>query len=164
LLTGEKAISLTRTDESKSLATYFIQSVDENNLFDIIDSQVLKEGKKEEIIEVVNLAKRCLNLNGKKRPTMKEVAMELELVQMLQKAPKLQQNYEELEYVQEEMHGSWDVVASSTISTSSVDVQPLLSSQSVWISICLMSCCRLHNLQFMFYSNSYLKKSSKNMD
>jgi hypothetical protein len=57
---------------------------------------------------------------------MKEVAMELELVQMLQKAPKLRQNYEELEYVQAEMHGSWDVVASSTISTSSVDVQPLL--------------------------------------
>ncbi|XP_057998157.1 wall-associated receptor kinase-like 2 [Hevea brasiliensis] len=35
----------------------------------------------EEIIEVANLAKRCLNLNGKKRPTMKEVAMELEGIQ-----------------------------------------------------------------------------------
>jgi len=131
LLTGEKAISSTRTQESKSLATYFIQSVDENNLFDIIDSQVLKEGKKEEIILVANLAKRCLDLNGKKRPTMKEVSMELEAVQMLQKAPKLQQIYEELEYVQAEMHGPWDVVASSTISTLSVDAQPLLSSQSV---------------------------------
>jgi serine/threonine protein kinase len=131
LLTGEKAISSTRTQESKSLATYFIQSVDENNLFDIIDSQVLKEGKKEEIIAVANLVKRCLNLNGKKRPTMKEVAMELESIQMLQKSPNLQQNYEELEYVQAEMHGPWDVVTSSTISTSSVDAQPLLSSQSV---------------------------------
>jgi hypothetical protein len=30
---------------------------------------------------------------------MKEVTMELEAVQMLQKAPKLQQNYNELEYV-----------------------------------------------------------------
>jgi hypothetical protein len=123
LLTGEKTIFSTRTQESKSLATYFIQSVDENNLFDIIDSQVLKEGKKEEIIVVTNLVKRCLNLNNKKRPTMKEVAMELEtwsqFNQMLQKAPNLEQNYEELEYVQTEMHGPWDVVASSTISTSS---------------------------------------------
>ncbi|XP_062166433.1 wall-associated receptor kinase-like 10 [Alnus glutinosa] len=127
LLTGEKAISSTRTQESKSLATYFIQSVDENNLFDIIDSQVLKAGKKEEIIVVANLVKRCLDLNGKKRPTMKEVAMELEAIQMLQKAPNLEQNYEELEYVQAEMHGPWDVT-SSTISTSSVDARPLLSS------------------------------------
>jgi hypothetical protein len=38
LLTREKAIFSTRTQESKSLATYFIQSVDENNLFDIINS------------------------------------------------------------------------------------------------------------------------------
>jgi serine/threonine protein kinase len=45
LLTGEKAISSTRTQESKSLATYFIQSV-ENNLFDIVDSQVLKKARK----------------------------------------------------------------------------------------------------------------------
>jgi hypothetical protein len=36
---------------------------------------------------------------GEKLPTMKEVTMELEAVQMLQKAPKLQQNYNELEYV-----------------------------------------------------------------
>jgi hypothetical protein len=46
----------------------------------------------------------------------------------LQKAPNLQQNYEELEYVRAEMYESWDVVPSSTMSTSSVDVQPLLSS------------------------------------
>jgi hypothetical protein len=39
--------------------------VDENNLFDIIDSQVLKECKKEQIIAVANLAKRCLDIKGK---------------------------------------------------------------------------------------------------
>ncbi|XP_062165040.1 wall-associated receptor kinase-like 22 [Alnus glutinosa] len=104
LLTNEKAISSTRTQESKSLATYFIKSMEENNLFDIIDSRVLKEGKKEEIIAVANLTNRCLNLNGKKRPTMKEVAIELEAVQMLQKTPNLQQNYEELQDVQAKMY------------------------------------------------------------
>jgi hypothetical protein len=57
--------------------------------------------------------------------------MELEAVQMLQKAPNLQQNYEELEYVRAEMYEPWDVVPSSTMSTSSLDVQLLLSSQSV---------------------------------
>jgi hypothetical protein len=60
---------------------------------------ILKEGKKEEIVVVAHLAKRFLYLNRKKRPTMKEVAKELETVQMLQKAHNLQQDYEELEYV-----------------------------------------------------------------
>ncbi|XP_059446758.1 wall-associated receptor kinase-like 10 [Corylus avellana] len=130
LLTGEKAISSTMTQESRSLATNFIQSIEENNLFGIIDSRVLKEGKKEDIIVVANLAKRCLDLNGKKRPTMKEVAMELEIVQMPQKTPNLQQNYEELEYDRAEMYEPWDAEPKSTMSTSSVDAQPLLSSQS----------------------------------
>jgi len=58
---------------------------------------------------------------------MKEVAMELEAVQMFQKAPKLQQNYEESEYDQAEMYKSWDV-ATSTMSTLSINAQPLLSS------------------------------------
>jgi serine/threonine protein kinase len=127
LLTSEKAISSTRTKEFKSLATYFIQSVEENNLFDIIDSQVLKEGKKEEIIPVANLAKRCLDLNGKKRPTMREVAIELEGIRMLQNASKVQQNYEEHEYVQEDMYKPWDASTSSTMSALSIDTQPLVS-------------------------------------
>jgi serine/threonine protein kinase len=131
LLTGEKAISSTRTQECRSLATYFIQSDGGEQFVYIIDSRVLKEGKKEEIIAVANLAKRCLNLNGKKRPTMKEVAKELEAIQMLEKAPNLQQNYEELEYVPAEMYEPLDDVPSSTMSTSSVDTQALLSSQSV---------------------------------
>jgi serine/threonine protein kinase len=124
LLTGEKAISSTRTQEPKSLTTHFIESIEDNNLFDILDSRVLMEGKKEDIIAVANLTKRCLYLNGKKRPTMKEVAMELEAVQILQKAPNLQQNYEGLEYVRAEMYEPRDVVPSSTMSISSLDVQP----------------------------------------
>ncbi|KAE8076189.1 hypothetical protein FH972_014853 [Carpinus fangiana] len=131
LLTGEKAISSTKTQESRSLATNFINSIEENNLFSIIDSLVLKEGKKEAISAVANLAKRCLNLNGKKRPTMKEVVKELEAIQTLEKTPNLQQNYEELEYVPTETYEPLDDVPSSTMSTSSMDTQALLSSQSV---------------------------------
>jgi surface polysaccharide O-acyltransferase-like enzyme len=101
--------------------------VEKNNLFDIIDNRVLNEGKKEEIIAIANLVKLCLNLNGKKRHTMKEVMMELEAIQMLQNAPKLKQNYEGLEYDQTEMYTSWDV-ATSTMSTLSIDAQSLLSS------------------------------------
>ncbi|KAF3969645.1 hypothetical protein CMV_006582 [Castanea mollissima] len=116
LLTGEKAISSTRTKECRSLATYFIHSMEENNLFDIIDAQVMKEAKQEEIIAVANLAKMCLNMKGKKRPTMKEVAMQLEVVQTLQKTPNVQQNHEEVEYAGTEMYKQWDAVSTSTMS------------------------------------------------
>ncbi|KAK0589876.1 hypothetical protein LWI29_019556 [Acer saccharum] len=97
LLTGQKAISSTRSQDNKSLATHFIVSMVENNLFDILDPEVIKVSKKEEIMTVANLAKRCLNLNGKERPTMKEVAMVLEGIQASQKESNVQQNYEEVE-------------------------------------------------------------------
>ncbi|KAM2012513.1 hypothetical protein ACFX1T_024370 [Malus domestica] len=56
--------------------------MDENRLFDILDARVLKDARKEEIIVFANLARRCLNLNGKKRPTMKEVEVELQGIQL----------------------------------------------------------------------------------
>ncbi|KAD7478337.1 hypothetical protein E3N88_01473 [Mikania micrantha] len=40
--------------------------------------QIATEGTREELMVAANLAMRCLNLNGKYRPTMKEVASELE--------------------------------------------------------------------------------------
>uniref|UniRef100_A0A6N2KGX0 Protein kinase domain-containing protein n=1 Tax=Salix viminalis TaxID=40686 RepID=A0A6N2KGX0_SALVM len=76
LLTGQKAISFTRSEEQgRSLATYFLMAMESNCLFDIIDPQVVKQGKKEELLMVASLARRCLRLNGKERPTMKEVTM-----------------------------------------------------------------------------------------
>ncbi|XP_050261098.1 wall-associated receptor kinase-like 3 isoform X2 [Quercus robur] len=132
LLTGEKAISSTRTKECRSLATYFIHSM-ENNLFDIIDAQVMKDAKQEEIIAVANLAKMCLNMKGKKRPTMKEVAMQLEAVQTLKNTPNVQQNHEEVEYAKTEMYEQWDAISTSTMSgadsgvASSSSSRPLLS-------------------------------------
>ena len=106
--------------------------MEENNLLDIIDAQVTKDSKREEIMAVANLAKMCLNLSGKKRPTMKEVAMQLEAIQSLQTTPNVQQNYEEVEYVRSEMYEQWDVISTSTMSgadsgvASSSDAHPLL--------------------------------------
>ena len=39
--------------------------MEENNLFDIIDAQVMKDAKKEEIIVVANLAKNVFELDWK---------------------------------------------------------------------------------------------------
>ncbi|KAG2716016.1 hypothetical protein I3760_03G105000 [Carya illinoinensis] len=121
LLTGEKAISSIRTEDTKGLASFFIRSMEENNLFDILDDRVLKEGEKE-VVVVANLAKRCLNLSGKKRPTMKEVSMELAAIQTLRKGISNlhQQKYEEFENVRTEMYEQW-VGSTSTTLTSCVD-------------------------------------------
>ncbi|XP_062026381.1 putative wall-associated receptor kinase-like 16 [Rosa rugosa] len=139
LLTGQKPVSVTRSQESRSLATYFLISMEQNCLFDIIDAQVMKDGGKEEITKVANIARRCLNLNGKNRPTMKEVAAELEEVRSTIKSSdhvgqiKLA---EEGDFRAHEIttKAYWDVVSTSTGpftdggTGSSCDVQPLLFS------------------------------------
>ncbi|KAG6716984.1 hypothetical protein I3842_04G075700 [Carya illinoinensis] len=135
LLTGEKAISSSRTRDTNSLAAFFVSSMEGNNLFDILDNQVLKEAEKEKVIAVANLAKRCLNLNRNERPSMREVAMELEANQMSPKISNPQEKYREIEYVRTEISKQYDVVSISTTSgmdgiltTSSLDSQPLILS------------------------------------
>ncbi|KAJ6354925.1 hypothetical protein OIU77_005512 [Salix suchowensis] len=77
-IAAEKAISFTRSEEQgRSLATYFLMTMESNCLFDILDPQVVKQGKKEDLLMVASLARSCLRLNGKERPTMKEVIMVL---------------------------------------------------------------------------------------
>ncbi|THG04092.1 hypothetical protein TEA_025414 [Camellia sinensis var. sinensis] len=133
LLTGQKAISSTRSQEGRSLATYFIQSMEENRLLDILDPKILKDGRREEIMVVAHLANRCLNLNGKKRPTMKEVAVELEGIKMSQ-GGMTQQNYVEVEYNKTDLTEAWEIASmstgtfsgSGTSTTLPFDVQPLL--------------------------------------
>ncbi|XP_008229710.2 PREDICTED: wall-associated receptor kinase-like 22 [Prunus mume] len=135
LLTGEKPVSLARSPEVRGLVAYFNFSMEENRLFDIVDAQVKEEGVTEDILAVATLAKRCLDLSGKRRPTMKEVAMELEGIQKSVKASNLQQNQEEVEYVRNEVicDCPWDVASESTGSgfdggtASSKDSLPLLS-------------------------------------
>ncbi|KAK4784886.1 hypothetical protein SAY86_019254 [Trapa natans] len=78
LLTGQKPVSSTRTNEGRSLALYFMISMENNLLLDILDAPVKEQGREEDITAVARLAKRCLNLKGRKRPTMKEVLIELE--------------------------------------------------------------------------------------
>ena len=122
LLTGEKPVFSTRSEEGRSLSAYFILSMNKNHLFDILDDQVKKEGDKEEVIIVANLAKRCLHLNGKKRPTMREVVTEL---QGIRKTSDNQQNYEELQYARRE-----EIEASGVSFTSTQSCFEIASSSS----------------------------------
>ncbi|KAL3754912.1 hypothetical protein ACJRO7_002060 [Eucalyptus globulus] len=121
LLTGEKPISQGRAEEGRNLAMYFVISMEENRLFDVLDKEVLDHGGKEEIIVVSNLAKRCLNPNGRYRPTMKEVAMDLERVQSLRTPTVVRQNEEEIDRIRiGSIHASG---AASTLMRSEADVE-----------------------------------------
>ncbi|XP_011077536.1 wall-associated receptor kinase 2 [Sesamum indicum] len=98
LMTGKKPLAPTKSEEERNLATCFIMSMKENRLFQIVEPRILREGSLEQLQAVGELVKRCLNLRGEERPTMKEVAMELEGLRRNTKHPWTQQeNTEENE-------------------------------------------------------------------
>ncbi|EEF52934.1 wall-associated kinase, putative [Ricinus communis] len=78
LMTGKQALLFDRQEEERNLAMYFISSMKENCLSNILDDRIFQEMNDNRIIQVAELAKSCLKMSGDERPTMKEVAMELE--------------------------------------------------------------------------------------
>ncbi|GKB62085.1 kinase RLK-Pelle-WAK family protein, partial [Tanacetum coccineum] len=76
--TWSNTIGADRINEEKNLATYFVNSVKENRLFGIVEPRLLREGTLDKLHTLANLVKRCLSLQSHDRPTMKEVAMELD--------------------------------------------------------------------------------------
>ncbi|WCJ28659.1 Wall-associated kinase family protein [Euphorbia peplus] len=78
LLTGEKPISFDRTEEERNLVGHFFSSIEEDCLVRILDPVVARDAKKEDVEAIAELAERCLKSKGSLRPTMREVALELE--------------------------------------------------------------------------------------
>ncbi|XP_047307696.1 wall-associated receptor kinase 1-like [Impatiens glandulifera] len=90
LLTGKKPLSADRPQEERSLASLFLLAMKDNRLFQVLEPRVVREGTLEQLQLVARLVKRCLSLNGEDRPTMKEVAMELEGLKRYTKHPWVQ--------------------------------------------------------------------------
>lgn len=95
LITGQKPLCADRTNKDKNLATYFVNSMKENRLYEIVEPRVLHEGTLEQLQAVGELVKRCLKLEGNDRPTMREVAMELEGLRKFTTHPWVQQETHE---------------------------------------------------------------------
>ncbi|XP_077215970.1 wall-associated receptor kinase 5-like [Tasmannia lanceolata] len=87
LLTGEQPVSSDRSEKERNLAMYFISSMKENRLFEILEKRVVDEGRIEQIYAVADLAKRCLRMRGEEWPTMKEVVVELDGLRRLEVYP-----------------------------------------------------------------------------
>ncbi|KAM7514798.1 hypothetical protein LguiA_004381 [Lonicera macranthoides] len=101
LLTGEMVLSFDRAENDRNLAMYFISSVKEGRLVEILDDRMVKEGNFDQLNEVATLVKRCLRVKGEERPTMREVSMELEGLRMMGKHPWVEKelNAEESEHL-----------------------------------------------------------------
>ncbi|KAL7263048.1 hypothetical protein ACSBR1_001259 [Camellia fascicularis] len=85
LLTGKKALSFNRPQLERNLAMYFVSSMKEDRLFEIVDEQVMNVANTDQLKEVAILANSCLRVKGGERPAMKEVAMVLEGLRMMEK-------------------------------------------------------------------------------
>ncbi|XP_022856853.1 putative wall-associated receptor kinase-like 16 isoform X2 [Olea europaea var. sylvestris] len=120
LMTGKKPLSPTKSEEERNLATYFIMSIKENRFFRILESRILREGSLEQLQTAGELIKRCLNLKSDERPTMKEVAMELEGLRKYTKHPWNQQgNAEENMALLSEQSDLYDITITGQEFTTS---------------------------------------------
>ncbi|XP_031374093.1 putative wall-associated receptor kinase-like 16 [Punica granatum] len=101
LLTGMKAISFDKPEMERNLSMVFDLAVMEDRCLEMIDKRIINEGNAEHIREVALLASRCLNVRGVDRPSMKEVALELEgILRLTEQHPWIHQdstNFEESE-------------------------------------------------------------------
>ncbi|CAH9078551.1 unnamed protein product [Cuscuta europaea] len=78
LLTGEKAISYDRADDDMNLGAYFVSSLENGRMSQIMDPHIVNDVDFEQYMEVAKIVSRCLKVKREERPTMREVAMEIE--------------------------------------------------------------------------------------
>ncbi|THU44895.1 hypothetical protein C4D60_Mb02t12210 [Musa balbisiana] len=85
LLTGKKPIFSIEHENKQNLSTYFLRALKEKRYFDIVEDRVMKEGTKQELMEVIQLIATCLKFKGSERPTMKEVEYKLQSLRRIKK-------------------------------------------------------------------------------
>ncbi|XP_038977135.1 wall-associated receptor kinase 3-like [Phoenix dactylifera] len=95
LLTGKRAIYSEGSEEKRSLVASFYRAMNEDRLLQILDDQVKDEGGIELLEQIADLAGRCLDRRGEDRPTMKEVAEELEKLRKFKQHSWEQNDHEE---------------------------------------------------------------------
>ncbi|PON67883.1 Wall-associated receptor kinase [Parasponia andersonii] len=81
LLTGKKVLSFDKPDGDRYVVSYFLDALKEDKVLSVLDPCLVVSGNEddiEQLKEAAKLAKRCLRVKREKRPTMKEVATELE--------------------------------------------------------------------------------------
>ncbi|XP_022989771.1 putative wall-associated receptor kinase-like 16 [Cucurbita maxima] len=78
LITGKKAVRFDGPEEDRNLAMYVLCAIKEDRLEEVVEKGMVSEANMEQIKEVAKVARECVRIKGEERPSMKEVAMELE--------------------------------------------------------------------------------------
>ncbi|KAK9936957.1 hypothetical protein M0R45_013776 [Rubus argutus] len=87
LLTSKNAVSSDGPEVERNLANVFV-STPLDDLNPILDEEIVRDGNREIIKKVADLAARCLSVKGDERPTMEDVERELdEILLTLVKQP-----------------------------------------------------------------------------
>ncbi|KAL7118221.1 hypothetical protein ACP275_03G122100 [Erythranthe tilingii] len=102
LITSRQAISFDKPEVEKNLSYFFLSLLKQDRILEIVDDSIVGDNY-EQIMEVAKIAKECLYVRGEDRPSMKEVAMELEGLRLGGKRhyswARKEQNVEETEHL-----------------------------------------------------------------
>ncbi|KAK9205744.1 hypothetical protein WN943_016014 [Citrus x changshan-huyou] len=149
LLTGMNPSSYVAlaSNEKISMVPYFLDSIENNSLHQILNFQVADESEMEEIEVVAELASKCLRIRGTERPTMKEVSEELDRLRRLQENYWARKNNEESEHLlgESSTYATAVIAQPDTQTVVSIDIEnyygPVLSTRSLSCSVayCLAS-------------------------
>ncbi|KAJ3689508.1 hypothetical protein LUZ61_018672 [Rhynchospora tenuis] len=85
ILTGQRPISFWKSEMERNLASHFVSSLRKGKLCEVIDGQLLDQVGPLHLFAIADLASRCVKLKGEERPTMYEVAVELNALRRLLK-------------------------------------------------------------------------------
>ncbi|GJN21617.1 hypothetical protein PR202_gb09110 [Eleusine coracana subsp. coracana] len=96
LLTCRKALNLEELEEEKYLSAQFLLVLGEGRLEEMLDDQVKREQSVELLEQVADLARRCLEMAGDLRPSMRQVAEELHSLSRVAQQPFGRHDSEEI--------------------------------------------------------------------
>lgn len=97
VLTGETPLKLHGPEEKRSLTSNFLSAMKQGDLCAVVASHIKGQESIELIRGLGELAQNCLEMCGSNRPSMKEVADELNRLRKLLLHPWLRLNMEEME-------------------------------------------------------------------
>ena len=83
LMTRKKAIYIDISNEKKALSHTFILMFHQNELRDMLDSEIVDDEVMVVLEKLAELVMQCLNPKGDERPTMKDVAERLQILRRL---------------------------------------------------------------------------------
>ncbi|KAJ4724679.1 putative Kinase [Melia azedarach] len=100
LLTGLKlGLFLASNNQKINMVHYFLCCIENNSLFQVLGFKVANKSEMEEIQIVAEVAKKCVSSSGIQKPTMKEVAEELDRLKKLHDNLWDQENSEETDHL-----------------------------------------------------------------